>query len=72
MNETNQRLNLKVFRVEQKLSQEQMAGRLGIHRSTYAMIERGERNGNPDTWHKLQDVFNVPDADMWRLMQKEG
>ena len=65
------RIELKKFRVGKKLSQQGMADILGINRSTYAMVERGERRGSDSMWSTLKNTFDVPDADMWRLMQKE-
>lgn len=64
------RMNLKLFRVERKLSQQDMANMLDVPRQTYAMVERGQRRGSDEFWEKLQTVFSVPDADMWKLMQK--
>lgn len=64
------RMNLKLFRVEKNLSQQEMADMLEIPRQTYAMVERGQRRGSDEFWEKLQTVFSVPDADMWKLMQK--
>lgn len=64
------RMGLKLFRVKKNLSQQEMADKLGMARSHYAMIERGERRGSDEMWKTLKEVFNVPDADMWALMQK--
>lgn len=59
-----------MFRLERELSQQEMADKLGMNRSNYAMIERGQRQGRGEMWNKLQSVFNIPDEDMWKLMQK--
>lgn len=64
------RMNLKLFRVERKLSQQEMADMLDVPRQTYAMVERGQRRGSDELWAKIKSVFSVPDADMWKLMQK--
>lgn len=66
------RMNLKLFRVGKNLSQAEMADALGVPRQTYAMVERGQRRGSDEMWAKLKITFDVPDADMWALMQKEG
>lgn len=66
------RMNLKLFRTGRKLSQQEMADMLDVPRQNYAMVERGQRRGSDEFWEKLQTVFGVPDADMWKLMQKEG
>lgn len=62
---------LKLFRVGKDLSQQEMADALGVPRQTYAMVERGQRRGSDAMWAKLKSTFDVPDADMWKLMQKE-
>ena len=66
-----ERIELRAFRVRRRLSQQEMADMLGFNRSTYAMVERGQRRGSDALWAKLQITFDVPDADMWKLMQKE-
>lgn len=66
-----ERIGLRVFRVRRKLSQQEMADVLGVKRSTYAKVELGQRRGSDVLWAKLQSTFGVPDADMWKLMQKE-
>lgn len=66
------RLELMAFRARHDLSQQEMADKLGINRSTYAMIERGQRRGSDAMWATLQAAFGIPDAEMWKLMQKGG
>lgn len=65
------RKNLKLFRIKTELSQAQMSEKLGCSRATYNAIENGIRCGNMSFWHKLQDVFKLPDSEMWGLMQNE-
>ena len=64
------RKNLKVFRAKQDLTQAEFAKKLNYSRSQYALIERGDRNGTQAFWNTLQNIFNVPDAEMWELMKK--
>lgn len=66
------RMNLMLFRVGKKLSQQELADVIGVPRQTYAMVERGQRRGSDAMWAALKEKFDVPDADMWKLMQKEG
>lgn len=63
------RTNLKVFRVAHKLTQAEIAAKLGVSRQTYAYVERGERLGTQSFWDTLQQVFNVPDSEMYSLMK---
>ena len=66
-----ERHNLYVFRCDKRLTQAEMAELLGISRITYANIERGKRSGDHAVWRTLQEVFNVPDAEMYSLMKLE-
>lgn len=67
-----ERTELIVFRTRQKLTQDEMAALIGVTRSRYAMIEKGTRNGQQSFWNALQKAFNIPDAEMWTLMRKDG
>ena len=66
------RTNLKLFRVKQHLTQEEMADRLGCARVTYSAIEKGTRNGRDYFWNALQQSFDIPDEDMWLLKKKDN
>ena len=63
------RTNLKVFRVQHKLSQAEMAERIGCQRTTYTAVENGARNGRLTFWNALQSAFNLPDTEIWGLMK---
>lgn len=63
------RTNLKVFRIAHKLRQTDIAYELGVCRSTYSFIERGIRSGDAEFWNRLQQTYNVPDAEMWALQK---
>ena len=65
------RTNLKLLRVKHKLTQAEMAEKIGCTRVTYASIESGTRNGRQFFWVSLQKAFNIPDADMWELKKKD-
>lgn len=64
-----QRTNLKIFRTAHKLRQTDIAVDLGISRATYSFIERGLRSGTTEFWNRLQQKYNVPDAEMWALQK---
>ena len=63
------RHNLYMFRCDRKLTQDEMATRLGVSRATYSFIERGIRGGTNEFWSKLQREFDVPDSEMWKLQK---
>lgn len=65
------RMNLKLFRVKQNLTQSEMSDKIGCCRVRYSAIENGSRNGRQDFWNALQKAFNVPESEMWELMKNE-
>ncbi len=67
--ENKKRINLKLFRIEHELTQEDMAQRCGLDRSSYSLIEAGQREGRLKFWRKLQETFNIPDENMFKLMK---
>lgn len=56
------RTQLKVFRVLQKLSQRQMAAKLGYERAYYGHVERGLQKGSAEFWTRLQAAFGLADV----------
>ena len=61
------RIELKLLRVKNQLTQQQLAEKLGVSYATYNLIERGQRKGSTEVWTKIQQLFNISDADMWKL-----
>lgn len=55
------RTKLKLFRVERRLSQEQISEKIGCKRATYSAVENGTRNGRPMFWNSLQNAFALSD-----------
>lgn len=64
------RQELKIFRIKQNLTQEQMAAKTGVSVSTYNLIENGNRRGSQAFWVKLQQEFNLEGGFVW-LLQKD-
>lgn len=65
------RTNLKVFRTQQKKTQDEMSQAIGCTRATYSMIENGKRNGREAFWNDLQRAFNIDDSQMWALRKND-
>lgn len=65
------RKNLKIFRIEQDLTQSDMAQKVGCDRASYSAIEVGSRNPSYEFMEKLQTAFNVPSERMWALLERE-
>lgn len=61
------RTDLKVLRIKHHLTQAQLAEKLGVSYATYNLIEQGKRKGSVEFWSKIQNTFNLADADMWQL-----
>jgi len=56
--------NLRNHRKEQKLSQEQFADLLGVHRTYMGGIERGERNLTLKSVERLAESLGVDPAEL--------
>lgn len=61
------RTNLKLFRTALKMTQAEIAEKIGVDRGRYGQIEKGSRNGRADFWTKLQKAF--PTANIGELMK---
>ena len=51
---------LKIIRIQNKLTQQQLADALGITRSAYCGYEIGRRSPDLDTIVKLSEFYNLP------------
>lgn len=60
--------SLKILRVRQGLTQEEMAKKLNMSRQAYAKIENGQGDGNITFWSKVQRTFNISSEEMWDLI----
>lgn len=65
------RNGLYMFRHSKRLSQSEIAEKIGCSRATYSSIECGSRNGTMTFWNKLQTAFDIPDAEIGGLMRLE-
>lgn len=66
------RINLKIFRIRQDLTQTEMAERLKWDRVSYCAIESGKRDPSITFFYRLQEVFNISDDQMWELTLHES
>lgn len=66
------RIDLKVLRVKHKLTQAEIAAKIGVSRQVYANIEKGRNDGSTDFWSNLQRAFDIPDEEMYSLMKLDG
>ena len=62
-----ERRNLKVFRIMQGLTQEEMADKLGVTRTFYSNVENGKNSTSYKFLKKLQKVFTLSDEEVWKL-----
>ena len=63
---------LKKLRKEKKLTQKDMAEKLGIHSNTISMYEKGNRNIPSTMIKKISDTFNVSTDYLLRGEEKNG
>lgn len=65
------RHNLYMFRCEMRMTQEEMAEKIGCNRSTYSAIEKGTREGRMYFWRSLKSAFGLSEEKIWELMKVE-
>lgn len=63
------RHNLYMFRCDKRLTQAEIADKIGVSRRGYANVENGKRGGTAEFWAAVQREFNVPDEEMYALMK---
>lgn len=61
------RVGLKVLRAKHELTQEEMAKKCGLAKSTYCLIEQGNRKGTLAFWNKVQQEFGLTGEEVWDL-----
>lgn len=57
---------IKEERLKQKLSQEQLASKAGVHRTYIGMIERAEKNITLETIEKIAKALNLSIFDIFK------
>lgn len=60
---------LKVIRVQNKFTQQQLADALGITRSAYCGYEIGRRSPDLETIIKMSEFYNVSLTDFFHMME---
>ena len=65
------RLKMKLFRVERKLSQVEIAKKIGCSSNHYAKFERGEVDGSVKFIKTIQSAFGISNADIMELIENE-
>lgn len=64
--------NLKLYarRAAKGLSQVEAAKKLDMPINVYTRIEHGETSGKIENWCKIQELYEVPDEEMWDLIKE--
>lgn len=65
------RIKLKQFRIGLQLTQQEMADKMDVSKVMYVSVENGQRQGTYAFWCTFQNVFKVPDEQMWKLINWE-
>ena len=65
------RTNLRVRRRQRHVRTKDMAERLGVTPAAYTHWENGLREPSIAMWKKIQGILEVPDEEMWSLMQED-
>lgn len=62
---------MKILRINNHMTQSDVAEKIGISLSLYNLIENGKRVGSIETWKKIQKLFSLSDKEMWSLMKDQ-
>lgn len=62
-------IELKIKRVQKQMTQNEVAKELGITTPAYSYVESGKRKGSMEMWLKLQEIFEIADEDMWKIVK---
>lgn len=62
---------MKILRINHRMTQSDVAEKIGISLSLYNLIENGKRVGSIETWKKIQKLFSLSDKEMWSIMKDE-
>ena len=62
--------NIRLLRHQAELSQEELAGRAGLHRTYVGSIERGERNVSLENIERLAKALKVPPSRVMEVPAK--
>ncbi len=64
--------NIRAFRKEERISQEEFAARCGLHRTYVGSVERKERNVTLDTLDQFAGAMGVSAAELLTPRSKKG
>jgi len=53
------------------MTQKEIAEKIGISSAAYNLIESGKRHGSTKTWRKIQQLFNLSDAEVWKMQSNK-
>ena len=59
------------LRVQQGLSQEELAKKSGIARSHLAMIENGKKSASVETLWKIAEALNIMMSDLFKSIERQ-
>lgn len=65
-------IKLKIKRIENRMTQKEVAERLGISIPAYSFLESGKRKGRLELWIQIQNLFHISDAEMWQIVKHNG
>lgn len=66
----NKNLKLYAKRASMGLTQIEAAKKLNIPINVYTRIEHGERSGKVENWCKIQELYGIPDEEMWSIVKE--
>lgn len=52
------------------LTKKEAAKRLDLQYVYYCLFEKCKKRGSFDVWERVQEEFNIPDEEMWKIVRE--
>lgn len=65
------RLRLKTKRIAMGLTSAEASEAVGTVKQYWSLLETGRQRGTIKLWRRIQDLLNIPDEEMWGIINEE-
>lgn len=65
------RTSLKVKRVAAGLTSAEASEAIGTVKQYWSLLETGKQRGTIKLWKRVQDLLDIPDEEMWKIINEE-
>lgn len=65
------RTRLKIKRVAAGLTSYEASEAIGVAKQYWSLVETGKQRGTIKLWRRIQDLLDIPDEEMWSVINEE-